>query len=93
MAAAATPADVLARFRREGFRMGAHKAFLLARSMAKARVLLVSDRLALELGRKLLFEQHTSLDSATQSALARHGRSATVAVMPKASSTIPRLSG
>lgn len=93
MAAAATPAEVLARFRREGFRMGAHKAFLLARSMAKARVLLVSDRLPLELGKKLLFEQHTSLDSAIESALARHGRSATVAVMPKASSTIPRLSG
>lgn len=93
MAAAATPAEVLARFRREGFRMGAHKAFLLARSMARARVLLVSDKLPLELGRKLLFEQHTSLDSAIESAFARHGRSATVAVMPKASSTIPRLSG
>lgn len=91
MAAASSPADLLERFRREGFRMGAHKAFLLARSMAKARVLLVSDRLPAELGRKLLFEQHTTMEAALESAFARHGRSATVAVMPKASSTIPRL--
>ncbi len=91
MVEASSPADVLERFRRAGFRMGAHKAFLLARSMVKARVLLVSDRLPVELGKRLLFEQHGTIESALQSALARHGLSATVAVMPKASSTIPRI--
>ncbi len=91
MAAASSPADVLKRFQREGFRMGAHKAFLLARSMVKARVLLVSDQLPPELGKKLLFEQHTTVESALESAFARHGLSATIAVMPKASSTIPRI--
>jgi lactate racemase len=93
MAAASTPAEVLERFHREGFRMGAHKAFLLARSMAKARVLLVSDRLPLETGKRLQFEQHTTLDSAVDSALSGRRPSTTIAVMPKASSTIPRLSG
>ncbi|MHB8990175.1 MAG: nickel-dependent malate racemase, LarAH5 family [Chloroflexota bacterium] len=91
MAAASSPRDVIQRFRRERFRMGVHKAFLLARSMVKARVLLVSDRLPEELGRKLLFEQHATVERALESAFARHGRSATVAVMPKASSTIPRI--
>ncbi len=91
MAAASSPTDVVERFRREGFRMGAHKAFLLARSMVKARVLLVSDRLPQELGRKLLFEQYTTAEDALESAFARHGMTATVAVMPKASSTIPRV--
>ena len=91
MGAASSPREVLERFRREGFRMGAHKAFLLARSMVKARVLLVSDRLPRDLGRRLLFEQHDNMESALESAFARHGLNATVAVMPKASSTIPRL--
>ncbi|MGE5619309.1 MAG: nickel-dependent lactate racemase [Sphingomonadaceae bacterium] len=91
MAQATSPRDVIERFRRERFRMGVHKAFLLARSMVKARVLLVSDRLPEELGRKLLFEQHATVGSALRSALARHGQSATIAVMPKASSTIPRI--
>jgi len=93
MSAVSTPREAMERFKRTGFRMGDHKAFLLARSMARARVLLVSDKLPAELGKKLMFEQYAQLDPAVESAFARHGLSATVAVMPKASSTIPRLAG
>lgn len=91
MAAASSPEEVIQRFSREGFRMGAHKAFLLARSMVRARVILVSDRLPRELGRRLLFEQHSDMASALASAFERHGTSLSVAVMPKASSTVPRV--
>ena len=91
MAAASSAEEVVERLGREGFQMGAHKAFLLARSMVKARVLLVSDRMPLELGKKLMLEQYTTVESALESTLARHGLSATVAVMPKASSTVPRV--
>ena len=42
MAAARTPQEVVTRFEREGFRMGAHKAFLFARSLLKAHTYLVS---------------------------------------------------
>ncbi|HEX9015654.1 MAG TPA: nickel-dependent lactate racemase [Chloroflexota bacterium] len=90
MSASSTPSDVMERFRESGFRMGDHKAFLLARSMVKAKVLLVSDRLPADLGKKLMFEQYTGLDEAMEVAFNRHGRGASVAVMPKASSTIPR---
>ncbi len=91
MAAVSTPQEAMERFRRTGFRMGDHKAFLLTRSMARAKVLLVSDRLPPELGKRLMFEQYERLEPAVESAFARHGLAATVAVMPKASSTIPRL--
>ncbi len=91
MSTVSTPQEAMERFRQTGFRMGDHKAFLLARSMARARVLLVSDRLPSELGKRLLFEQYGRLEAAVESAFTRHGPSATVAVMPKASSTIPRL--
>lgn len=91
MSSVSTPSQAMERFRRTGFRMGDHKAFLLARSMIRARVLLVSDRLPPELGKMLMFEQYEELESAVQRALSQHGLSASVAVMPKASSTIPRL--
>jgi lactate racemase len=91
MGAAAEPQDVIARLKRDGFQVGAHKAFLLARTMLKARVMLVSDRMPTELAKKLMLEPHETIESALESAFARHGLNATVAVMPKASSTIPRL--
>ncbi len=90
LSSVSTPREAMERFRQIGFRMGDHKAFLLARSMARARVLLVSDRLRAELGKRLMFEQYERLEPAVESAFALHGPSATVAVMPKASSTIPR---
>ncbi|AEE97842.1 nickel-dependent lactate racemase [Mahella australiensis] len=40
---ASSPRDVLDRFQREGFILGAHKAFLLARSLDKFKTFLVSD--------------------------------------------------
>lgn len=91
MEAASRPEDVIERMGREGFQMGAHKAFLLARTLVKARVLLVSDRMPLEVGKKLMLEQYTSMDSALEAIFARYGTLVSVAVMPKASSTIPRV--
>ncbi|HEX2923290.1 MAG TPA: nickel-dependent lactate racemase, partial [Chloroflexota bacterium] len=90
MSAASDPSDVLERFRREGFQTGAHKAFLLCRSMVRAKLLLVSDRMPADLARRLLLELHRTPESALAAALAYHGENASIAVMPKASSTIPR---
>ncbi len=89
MAAASTPQDVIDRMGREGFQMGAHKAFLQARTMLKARVILVSDKMSDELCKTLMLERYTTLEAALEVAFAQHGTSASVAVMPKASSTVP----
>jgi nickel-dependent lactate racemase len=62
-----------------------------ARAMLKAKVMLVSHRMPPELGKKLMFEQYPDMESALEMAFKRHGVAASIAIMPKASSTIPRV--
>jgi nickel-dependent lactate racemase len=88
MEAASGLDDIFERFQREGFILGAHKAFLWARDMAKTEVYLVSS-LNPSLVRKLFLKPATSINEALDSALEGHGPAARVAVMPKAASTIP----
>jgi len=81
---------VFERFRREGFRIGPHKAFQIARDAAKVRVLLVSE---MEAGfvRSLLLTPVASLDRALSPALAALAPEARIGVMPLANATIPLL--
>lgn len=83
--------QVLARFKREGFRVGPHKAFQVARDAARVRVLLVSD-LAPDFVRSLLLTPVHSIDEGLGLALADASTDARVGVLPRASSTIPHLS-
>jgi len=80
--------EVIERFRREGFRLGAHKAYLFARDMVRAKVLLVSS-LSEVLARKLFFTPFSTLSEALEAALAEHGQTAGVAVLPQASAVVP----
>jgi nickel-dependent lactate racemase len=79
---------VQARFEREPFRVGPHKAFLLSRDAARVRTLLVSE-MAPALVRRLLLTPAASIDAALGLALPDLSRDARVGIMPRASSTIP----
>ena len=91
MAAARTPHDVVARFEREGFRMGAHKAFLFARSLLKARCYLVARGVTPEQARKLHLIPAPTIADALAAALRGVPGRPRVGIMPRASSTIPRV--
>jgi nickel-dependent lactate racemase len=83
---------VFQRFEREGFRIGPHKAFLIARDAARVRVLLVSH-LPPDLVKRLLLTPASSLDEAlslTRQTLAA-GADLRVGVMPGANAIIPVL--
>ncbi len=80
--------QVFAKFEREGFRIGPHKAFQIARDASRLRVLLVSD-LEPELVRRLLLTPAESIDSALGLVLSCLPPNARVGMMPRASSTIP----
>lgn len=80
--------EVFARFRREPFRVGPHKAFLIARDAARVRVFLVSD-MPPELARRLLLTPAANIDEALAFALADLPADGRVGIMPWASSTIP----
>lgn len=81
---------VLAQFEREGFRIGPHKAFQIARDSAPRRVLMVSDMSA-EFARKLLLNPCPTLDSALATALPDLTPTSRIGIMPWANATIPTL--
>jgi nickel-dependent lactate racemase len=88
MAGARSHEQVCARFKREPFRVGPHKAFLLSRDAARVRTILVSE-MAPALVRRLLLTPAASLDAALELALLDLPERACVGIMPWASSTIP----
>jgi lactate racemase len=83
---------VLERFQREGFRIGPHKAFQIARDAAPRRVLMVTQ-MPPELVRRLLLTPSLSLDAALEVALADLAPAARIGVLPWANATIPTLAG
>ncbi|MCY4537708.1 MAG: nickel-dependent lactate racemase [Chloroflexi bacterium] len=85
-----THRDVLERFAREGFAVGRHKAFQVARDAARARVTLVSE-LDDAFVRKLLLEPGAELQTAIDCALELLPREARIGVMPAANATMPVL--
>ncbi len=91
MAAAKSPQEVIMRFEQEGFRMGAHKAFLFARSLRKAQTYLVSRGIAPGQARRLhLIPAPTIADALAEALRGTDGRPR-IGIMPRASSTIPRI--
>jgi nickel-dependent lactate racemase len=82
--------EVLARFKAEGFRIGPHKAFQIARDGSRVRLLFISE-IAPDFARRLLLTPMPSLQAALDLALADLPPNARIGVMPMANATIPVL--
>jgi len=87
-----SPEEALERFAREPFRVGPHKAYLIAQDMARTTVYLVSQMEA-ALIRRFLFHPAGSVREVLEEVLPALPAGARVAVMPKAASTVPRVTG
>ncbi|MCC6616483.1 MAG: nickel-dependent lactate racemase [Anaerolineae bacterium] len=81
---------VIARFNAEGFHIGAHKAFQIARDASHVHLRLISD-MPPAFVRKLLIEPADDLQSALDAALADLPADAHIGVLPVANATIPML--
>ena len=81
-------AAVFEKFAREGFRVGPHKAYLIARDGARLRRLWLVSMLPEATARRLLFHP-ASLDVAVAEALSSLPPGARVGVLPYANATIP----
>jgi nickel-dependent lactate racemase len=79
---------VLERFKREGFRIGPHKAFQIARDGSRERVLMITE-MAPDFVKRLLLTPRKSLDAALALALKNLPPKARIGVMPWANATIP----
>jgi len=80
--------DVFRQFSAEGFRIGPHKAYQIARDALKVRFMFFSE-LDITLARALLLNPVTDLQAALDSALAELQPGNRIGVLPHASSTIP----
>lgn len=80
--------QVLGRFSEEGFHIGAHKAYQIARDAVRFRLLSVTD-MEPDFARFLLLNPVRGLQEAVDLAVADLGPGCRIGVMPAASSTIP----
>ncbi|MBI4671988.1 MAG: nickel-dependent lactate racemase [Chloroflexi bacterium] len=85
-----THEQVLARFKREGFRVGPHKAFQISRDAARERVLFITD-MPHDFVKRLLLTPCESLDTALAIVLRDLPKDARVGILPWGNATIPVL--
>lgn len=83
-------AEILQRFAEEGFRVGPHKAFQIARDASRGQLLFYSEMDA-DLARELLLNPVRDLQGTLDLALADLEQGERIGILPHASSTIPRL--
>ncbi|HZK83857.1 MAG TPA: nickel-dependent lactate racemase [Desulfosporosinus sp.] len=83
-----TPREVVESIVSKEFVIGPHKAYLWARTLEKARTIIVSDQIAPTLAKTLMVEVASSLQEALDISLPNY-TSPIVAVLPNASSIIP----
>jgi len=87
---AATPEDVIERYKREGYTAEASsKAFMYARAFSKHKVMIVGCRVAEQELREMFFDPKPSLDAAISAAIAEKSAGATFIVIPYASDMYP----
>ncbi len=82
--------QVLERYAAEGYRIGPHKAWQIARDATRVRLMFVSD-LPRELSQRLLLNPFPTVQDAINQALAGLAPGARIGVMPFANATIPVL--
>lgn len=92
VAAMASHQAVMERFRREGFAIGPHKAFQIARDTLGRRVWWVTD-MPPALMEQLLLARANSLEEALEAVLPGLPDGAHVGIMPLANATVPVLAG
>jgi hypothetical protein len=81
---------VLQAYATEGYRIGPHKAWQIARDATRVNLVFVSA-MPPELSERLLLNPAPSVDAAVRGALAALPERARIAVMPFANATIPVL--
>jgi nickel-dependent lactate racemase len=83
-------AQVIETFKREGYRLGAHKAFQISRDASRERVLFVTEMQPAFVS-KLLLTPYATIDDALSIALRNLPRDARIGILPYANATIPRI--
>jgi len=90
MSAASCPQDVIDRFIREGYSIGASKAWLFSRCLKRSDLILVSKNIDEQTLKEMFTQRADTVEQAIEMALAKHGQKAEIILMKNGSDMIPR---
>jgi lactate racemase len=93
MSAATCPQDVIDRFIREGYSIGASKAWLFSRCLKRSDLIVVSKHMDDQTLKEMFTRRADTFDRAIQMALAKQGENAQVILLKNGSDMIPRFEG
>ncbi len=93
MSAASCPQDVIERFIREGYSIGASKAWLFSRCLKRSDLILVSKNIDDKTLKEMFTQRADTVEQAIEMALAKHGQKAEIILMKNGSDMIPRIEG
>jgi len=86
---AADPQEVIRRFGREGYYPGTNKAFLYARALCRAKIIVVSDSLSEQDLESLFFLSASRMEQALQMAGEHVGPNPSIVIIPNGCNVIP----
>ena len=87
--AAGSPQKMIEKFREIGFTASSRKAYMFARSMLKAKIIVVTDGVDPEKLKEMMMTHAPSVESALELAFQKMGRNAKVLALPQADLLIP----
>ena len=87
----ASPAEVIEKFNRRGYEPGLSKAFMYARALENAEIIIVSDKITDAELTKVYTKRASSIDRAFEMAKNRLGQVDQIVVMPHATEIVPRI--
>jgi nickel-dependent lactate racemase len=93
MATAGRPQDVIDRFKREGYTEGSSKAWMYARCVNRAELILVTQSIDDETLRRMFTTRADTVEQAIAAALAKHGPDAKIVLLRNSGDMIPRFQG
>lgn len=86
-----SPRDVIEKFNRRGYEPGLSKAFMYARALERAEVIVVTKKISDADLAEVYTKRADSIDKALEMARGRLGDDAQVAVLPHAIEVVPRV--
>jgi nickel-dependent lactate racemase len=81
--------DVIDEFNRRGYEPGLSKAFMYARALERAEIIVVTDKMSDAELAKIYTRRANSIDDALEMGKSRIGGTAKIAVMPHATEIVP----
>jgi len=89
LANAESPGEVIERFRTEGYSESSNKAFLYARALVKAEIVVVTTNLTDEIAESMFLKRTDTLEDAFAYACGKLGNDCKVAIMENAPELVP----